>query len=138
MTRRPLIYLVYEDLVEAVKGIGKKTFLDRPKETSEELTNFIVVDLPTELRGIVKGNIDVTSKSFGTFSVFCKAKTDRTLNIGAQSELIQKVLDVFPVNGKHVTASNPTVLMQGEDGYGYQVTQITFKLRTKFNSRDID
>lgn len=138
MTRRPLIYLVYEDLVEAVKGIGKKTFLDRPKETSEELTNFIVVDLPTELRGSVKGNIDVTSKCFGTFSVFCKAKTDRTLNIGAQSELIQKVLDVFPVNGKHVTASNPTVLMQGEDGYGFQVTQITFKLRTKFNSRDID
>ena len=70
--------------------------------------------------------------------MFCKAKTDRTLNIGAQSDLTQKVLDVFPINGKHVTATKPTVLMQGEDGYGYQVTQITFKLRTKLNAREIE
>ena len=137
MAGKPLIYLVYSDLVEAVKGIGKKTFLDRPKDTKEELANFIVIDIPTEIRGLVKGNADVTSECYGTYSVFCKAKTDRTLNIGAQSDLTQKVLDVFPINGKHVTATKPTVLMQGEDGYGYQVTQITFKLRTKLNARDI-
>lgn len=138
MAGKPLIYLVYSDLVEAVKGIGKKTFLDRPKDTSEELANFIVIDIPTEIRGLVKGNADVTSECYGTYSVFCKAKTDRTLNIGAQSDLTQKVLDVFPINGKHVTATKPTVLMQGEDGYGYQVTQITFKLRTKLNAREIE
>lgn len=137
MAGKPLIYLVYSDLVEAVKGIGKKTFLDRPKDTKEELANFIVIDIPTEIRGLVKGNADVTSECYGTYSVFCKAKTDRTLNIGAQSDLTQKVLDVFPINGKHVTATKPTVLMQGEDGYGYQVTQITFKLRTKLNAREI-
>lgn len=136
MAGKPLIYLVYSDLVEAVKGIGKKTFLDRPKDTKEELANFIVIDIPTEIRGLVKGNADVTSECYGTYSVFCKAKTDRTLNIGAQSDLTQKVLDVFPINGKHVTATKPTVLMQGEDGYGYQVTQITFKLRTKLNARE--
>lgn len=138
MAGKPLIYLVYNDLVEAVKGIGKKTFLDRPKDTNEELANFIVIDIPTEIRGLVKGNADVTSECYGTYSVFCKAKTDRTLNIGAQSDLTQKVLDVFPINGKHVTATKPTVLMQGEDGYGYQVTQITFKLRTKLNAREIE
>lgn len=138
MAGKPLIYLVYSDLVEAVKGIGKKTFLDRPKDTKEELANFIVIDIPTEIRGLVKGNADVTSECYGTYSVFCKAKTDRTLNIGAQSDLTQKVLDVFPINGKHVTATKPTVLMQGEDGYGYQVTQITFKLRTKLNAREIE
>jgi hypothetical protein len=138
MAGKPLIYLVYSDLVEAVKGIGKKTFLDRPKDTKEELANFIVIDIPTEIRGLVKGNADVTSECYGTYSVFCKAKTDRTLNIGTQSDLTQKVLDVFPLNGKHVTATKPTVLMQGEDGYGYQVTQITFKLRTKLNAREIE
>ena len=137
MTGKPLIYLIYDDLVEAVNGIGKKTFLDRPKNTSEELSDFIVIYLPTELRGRLKGNADVTSDCYGTFSVYCKAKTDRTLNIGVQSALTQKVLDVFPINGKHLTASRPTVLMQGEDGYGYQVTQISFKLRTKLNARKI-
>lgn len=135
MTGKPLIYLVYGDLVEAVSGIGKKTFLDRPKRTEEELANFVVVDIPTEVRGRLKGGADVTSDCYGTYTVFCKAKTDRTLNIGAQSELVQRVLDLFPINGKHVTATRPTLLMQGEDGYGYQVTQVTFRIRTKLNAR---
>lgn len=138
MAKEPLIYLVYSDLVEAVSGIGKRTFLDRPKNGKEELANFVVVDIPTELRGRVKGDFNFTVKSYGTISVFCKAKTDSTLNIKLQSELTQKVLDIFPINGKHITASNPTVLMQGEDGYGYQVTQIAFKLRTKLNARETE
>ncbi len=137
MAKKPLIYLVYNDLVNAVNGIGKKTFLDRPKNSTEDLANFVVVDLPTELRGRVKGDINFTVDSYGTFSIFCKAKTDSTPNISIQTELTQKVLDVFPINGKHITASKPSVLMQGEDGYGYHVTQITFKLRTKLNARDI-
>ena len=135
--KKPLLYLVYQDLVGAVNGIGKKTFLDRPKTGTEDLANFIVIDIPTEIKGMVKGNFGVMADSYGTFSVFCKAKSDATLNIGTQSDLTQKVLDLFPINGKHITASKPTVLMQGEDGYGYQVTQISFKIRTKFNARNL-
>lgn len=134
---KPIVYLIYEDLVNAVSGIGKKTFLDRPKSGTEELVNFIVVNLPTELRGMVKGSFDVLADCYGTYSVFCKAKTDSTINIGMQSDLVQKVLDLFPINGQHITATNPTVLMQGDDGYGYQVTQISFALRTKLNARNI-
>jgi hypothetical protein len=137
-TKKPLIYLIYSDLVSAVNGIGKKTYLDRPKSGTEELANFIVVDIPTEIRGMVKGSVDFKADCYGTFSVFCKAKTDATINIGSQSELTQKVLDLFPINGKYITASRPRVLMQGEDGYGYQVTQITFSLHTKTNARNID
>lgn len=135
--KKPLLYLVYQDLVGAVNGIGKKTFLDRPKTGAEDLANFIVIDIPTEIKGMVKGNFGVMADSYGTFSVFCKAKSDATLNIGTQSDLTQKVLDLFPINGKHITASKPTVLMQGKDGYGYQVTQISFKIRTKFNARNL-
>lgn len=137
-TKKSLIYLIYSDLVGAVNGIGKKTYLDRPKSGTEELASFIVVDIPTEIRGMVKGSVDFKADCYGTFSVFCKAKTDATINIGSQSELTQKVLDLFPINGKYITASRPRVLMQGEDGYGYQVTQITFSLHTKTNARNID
>ena len=137
-TKKSLIYLIYSDLVGAVNGIGKKTYLDRPKSGTEELANFIVVDIPTEIRGMVKGSVDFKADCYGTFSVFCKAKTDATINIGSQSELTQKVLDLLPINGKYITASRPRVLMQGEDGYGYQVTQITFSLHTKTNARNID
>ena len=132
-----LVYLIYNDLVGAVKGVGEKTFLYRPKTLKEELTSFVVVDLPTELIGRVKGSIDFSAGCYGTFSVFCKAKTDDTPNIDAQSTLVQNILDLFPINGKHISAASPRVLLQGADGHGYQVTQITFKLRTKINARNI-
>jgi len=137
-TKKPLLYLIYGDLVNAVNGIGKKTFLgDRPKSGGDDLMNFIVVDIPTEVRGRIKGKMEVMAGCYGTYSVFCKAKTDNTLNIGAQSDLVQQIQDLFPINGKHISATKPRVLMQGEDGYGYQVTQIMFSIRTKFNARNV-
>ena len=136
-TKKPLIYLIYSDLVGAVNGIGKKTYLDRPKSDYEKLQNFIVVDIPTAISGSIAGSFETMANSYGTYHVFCKSKDDATLNIGAQSELVQKILDKFPINGTYCSATKPTVLMQGEDGYGYHVTTITFKLRTKYNARNI-
>lgn len=132
--KKPLIYLIYDDLANAVKGIGKKTFLGRPEPVGSDVANFIAIDIPTEIRSRIAGSFDMTVDCYATFDVYCKAKTDRTLNIGAQTDLVQKVLDVFPINGKCVTASKPTVLMQGFDETGYQVTEISFRLRTKLNS----
>lgn len=137
-TKKPLMELIYEDLVNAVSGIAKKTFFDRPNTSSEELTSFIVVELPTEIHGVVKGGFDFSSKCFGLFSVFCKSKKDGTPNIGAQSSLSQSVLDKFPINGKYITATDPAELMKGSDGNGYQVTEISFRLRTKFNARELN
>ena len=134
-TKKSLVYLIYDDLVKAVKDIGSKVFLGRPEPIGQDVVNFIVIDIPTEIRGMVKGSYDTMVDCYGSFSVFCKSKTDRTLNINSQSDLTQKVLDVFPINGTFVKATNPTVLMQGHDETGYQVTTITFKLRSKFNAR---
>ena len=133
--KKSILYLIYDDLSKAVKGIGSKTFFGRPEPVGQDIANFIVIDIPTEIRSRIKGSYDMSVDCWVVFSVFCKAKTHRTLNINAQSEFTQKVLDLFPINGKTIVATNPRVLMQGFDETGYQVTQITFKLRTKFNSR---
>lgn len=130
MAEKPMIYRIYDDLVKAVSGIGKKTFLERPSTLQQELTDFVVITIPTEIRQRVKGGSDFRSGAYGLFSVYCKAKTDGTINIGAQSSLVEQVINVFPIAGETIEASNPTILMRGDDGYGYQVTQITFKLRT--------
>lgn len=135
MTEKPILYLIYEDLTEAVKNLGVEVFLGRPKLKKEELMAFIAVDLPTEIKDRVAGGSGVMVDGYGIFSIYCKAKSDRTLNVGAQSTLISNVESVFPINGEHITATNPRILMQGEDGYGYQVTDITFRLRTKFNAK---
>lgn len=132
--KKSLIYYIYDELVAAVDGIAKKTFLERPKVTDKELEYFIVVDIPTEIRGQVKGSLNFRVDCYATYSIFCKSKTDGTLNIGAQTALTQKVIDKFPINGKFITATKPTVLMEGNDGFGYHVTQVSFKLRTKLNA----
>lgn len=132
--KKSLLYCIYDELVAAVDGIGKKTFLDRPHTSDDELENFIVVDIPTELKGQVKGSLNFRVDCYATYSVFCKAKKDGTPNIGVQTDLTQKVIDKFPINGKFITATKPTILMQGKDGFGYHVTQISFKLRTKLNA----
>ena len=132
--KKPLIYLIYNDLTNAVKGIGKKTFLGRPEPVGSDVANFIAIDIPTEIRSRIAGSFDMSVDCYATFDVYCKAKNDRTLNVGPQTDLVQKVLDVFPINGKCVTASKPNVLMQGFDETGYQVTEISFRIRTKHNS----
>ena len=132
--KKPLVYHIYDDLVNAVKGIGEKTFLGRPEPIGSNVDNFIVIDIPTTISGRVKGNLGIMADCYGVFHIFCKSKSDRTLNIGKQSELTQKVLDIFPINGEHISATQPRLLMNGSDDTGfYQVTQISFKLRTKFN-----
>lgn len=136
-TKKALAELIYDDLTDAVKGIAKKTFLDRPNNTSEELTSFIVIELPTEIHGRVKGSFDFTAGCYGLFSVFCKSKKDGTPNIVTQSRLAQNVIDLFPINGKYIVATDPAQLMKGSDGNGFQVTEISFRLRTRFNARDI-
>ena len=134
--KKNIVYLIYSDLSASVKGVAGNVFFGRPEPVGSDVANFIAIELPTEIRGMIAGSFDMSVGCYATFDVYCKAKKDRTLNIGAQSDLIKKVMDVFPINGKCVTAANPTILMQGYDETGYQVTKISFRLRTKFNSRE--
>lgn len=131
MANNSFLFKIYDDIVNALKKTGKPVFLDRPKILSSETTQFVVISLPAQIYGMAKGGLDFRSGSNGLISVFCKAKTDGTMNVNAQSILTQSVLDLFPIAGDAVEASNPAILVQGNDGYGYQVTQISFKLRIK-------
>lgn len=131
MAEKSFIFRIYEDLVNAVKPLGKPVYLGRPNNLKQETTAFIVVDLPTELRARVHGGFGSFTGCFGTFAVFNKAKADGTMNVNAQTELTQSVIDIFPIVGAHIDAVEPSVLVQDSDGYGYFVTMITFKVRTK-------
>lgn len=133
------MYLIYGDITEAVRSTGIEVFEGRrPKTVRDELTHFAVVNLETAVRGTVKGPVDVKAQCYGTVSVFCRAKEDGTLNMKMHTSLVQMVQDLFPINGGHITATQPRVFMDGEDGYGFQVTVISFLVRTKFNARNME
>lgn len=131
-TKKSFLYYMYKDLYEAVDALADKTYMGRrPKQTPEEVKTFIVVEIPTNIRNLVAGDITRTPYCYGTMTVFCKANSDGTLDVNKQTNIIQKVLDKFPIAGEHISATRPNVMMDGEDGYGYQATVITFAIRGK-------
>lgn len=128
---KSFLYGIYEDLTGAVEGLSSGVFLGRPDKTSSEMSSFIVVEIPTRIRNIIAGRVDLMAHCYATYTVYCKAKKDHTMKVGAQTDLVQAVIDRFPINGKYIAATRPQILMEGEDGYGYQATKITFSIRTK-------
>ena len=123
---------MHKDLYEAVDGLAEKTYIGRrPKETPKEMKNFIVVEIPTNIRNLWAGAITRMPYCYGTITVFYKANSDGTLDIGPTTDLVNKVLEKFPIAGKHLSATRPNVMMDGEDGYGFQATVITFAIRGK-------
>lgn len=126
------LYYIYDDLTKAVTGICDKVSLERrPKTEGQELKSFIVIKIPTKVRNLIAGGLKRMPYCYGTITVFCKAKKDGTLNPGTHTDLVDQVVDKFPINGTHIAATRPQIQMDGEDGFGYQVTLISFTIRGK-------
>ena len=130
------LYNIYNDLVKAVKPIvgNKNVFLkDRPKTNGDEvpMSKFVVVDLPVSIDDYVIGSKKTYLTTSGVYYLFTQSRKDDTLDINATGELVDSVLDLFPISGDYVVASNPVVRMGGSDGMGFQVTTVTFDLHTK-------
>ena len=126
------LYLIYDDLYQPIKNVVEKVYLGRrPKQTQAELKTFLVINLASRVRNLIAGGLDRMPYCYGTVTVFCKAKDDGTLNIESQSDVVDAVIKKFPISGEHIAATRPQIMMEGEDGYGYQVTQISFTIRGK-------
>lgn len=132
---KPTMYNIFNSLVKAAKATGvANVYLSNRPNVTKEMTEFVVIDLPTEQYRAVKGNDDFIIKTDGVFYIGMKAKSDNTPNIGKQTALVQKFLDLFPIKDDHIVATEPTVLLKGSDKSGFQITTISFNIRTKINS----
>lgn len=130
------LYNIYNDLVKAVKPIvgNKNVFLkDRPKTNGDEMpmSKFVVVDLPVSIDDYVIGSKKTYLTTSGVYYLFTQSRKNDTLDINATGELVDSIVDLFPISGDYVVASNPVVRMGGSDGMGFQVTTVTFDIHTK-------
>ena len=127
---------LYSDLVDKVKTVIDERYIypsNRPNvgKNDQTMKNFIVIDLPDNIVDIAAGKPRLMLVTTGIISVFVKAKSDNTLKVNETSDLIDEVLDLFPISGEYCAAVNPVPLMRGSDGYGYQFTDIKFEIHTK-------
>ena len=141
MEKKSTLYNIYNDLVSAVKPIvgAKYVFLkDRPKtnDGNVPMDKFIVVDLPLRIDDYVIGNKKTYLTTSAVFYLFTQARKNDTLDINAMGGLVDSIVDLFPISGTYVVASNPVVRMTGSDGMGFQVTTVTFDLHCKWRAFD--
>lgn len=116
---------------------SKYIFLkDRPniKDGNSPMTRFIVIDLPVSISDYVIGNRKTYLTTKGVFYLFTQARKNQTLDVNATGEFLDEVLAQFPISGKFVVASNPVERLTGSDEYGFQVTTVTFDLRSKWGT----
>lgn len=130
------LYNIYNDLVKAVKPIvgSKYVFLkDRPKTKEGEvpMEKFVVVDLPVSIDDYVIGGKKTYLTTSGVFYLFTQARSNDTLDVNVMGDLVDNVVNLFPIKGDYVVASNPVVRMTGSDGMGFQVSTISFDLHSR-------
>lgn len=138
MSQANVISSIYTDLGKALMAVIESKYMyfgGRPDniKADTKIDKFIVIELPVSIEDIAAGRKKFVLNTTGVFYLFNKAKSDMTLNLTTTSQLIADVEALFPIVGDYCKATNPKVLMRGADGYGYQVTTITFDLMTKAN-----
>lgn len=135
MANKSAIYQMFSSVADMLKGCDVRTYLiDRPKETPQRLDAFAVVDFPVTIRRPYIGNDDFRYRTQGVIYLFCRAKNDGTPNIDRQTALVREVFEKFPYKDDVCELVSPTVLTRGADEYGFQVTTVTFTIRTRINS----
>lgn len=130
---KPLIYRIFADLTSAVTGIADKVSLGRPKMLAESVNSLISVELPVSMQAVFAGDPEMSMETFGVINIYVKAKPDGTMNVGAQTSILEKVKKLFPIKGEVSVSTKPEARFMGYDGYGFHVTQVMFSIRTLIN-----
>lgn len=134
MAEKSTIAKMYDDLVNALDGVVERKFIfpgGRPdiKEADlEQMKKYIVIELPVQISDMAVGNKKFHLTTTGVFYLLSVAKKNKTFNVNMLSDFTEEVTDTFPIRGSYITATNPVVLMNGMDEFGYQVVTVTFDI----------
>lgn len=137
MAEKSTIAKMFGDLVNGLDGIVEKKYIflggrpDIKDASSEPMKKFIVIELPTNIDDIAVGDHKFHLMTEGVMYLISEAKKNRTYNINSVSDFAEEVTDRFPIRGKYIAATNPSVLLRGVDEYGYQIVTVTFNIHSK-------
>ena len=134
MAEKTTIAKMYDDLVNTLEGVVERKFIfpgGRPdiKEADlEKMSKYIVVELPVQVSDMAFGKHKFHLTTTGVFYLLSRAKKNKTFNVNTLSDFTENVTDLFPIRGNYITATNPTVIMNGMDEFGYQLVTVTFDI----------
>lgn len=129
---------IYYDLGNAVKGICDVVIArNRPNTVDKRYDNFIVVSLPYAIRNNEISD-DGSYNDYSTtvqISIYTRNRVSSSLgnctDLDAMDEKLERVLSVFPIRTPRIIVTKPKVILQTDDGDGFDITMIQGRLRTR-------
>lgn len=129
---------IYYDLGNAVKGICDVVIpRNRPNTVDKRYDSFIVVSLPYAIRNNEISD-DGSYNDYSTtvqISIYTRNRVSSSLgnctDLDAMDEKLERVLSVFPIRTPRIIVTNPKVILQTDDGDGFDITMIQGRLRTR-------
>ena len=129
---------IYYDLGNAVKGICDVVIArNRPNTVDKRYDSFIVVSLPYTIRNNEISD-DGSYNDYSTtvqISIYTRNRVSSSLgnctDLDAMDEKLKRVLSVFPIRTPRIIVTKPKVILQTDDGDGFDITMIQGRLRTR-------
>ena len=129
---------IYYDLGNAVKGICDVVIpRNRPNTVDKRYDSFIVVSLPYAIRNNEISD-DGSYNDYSTtvqISIYTRNRVSSRLgnctDLDAMDEKLERVLSVFPIRTPRIIVTKPKVILQTDDGDGFDITMIQGRLRTR-------
>lgn len=129
---------IYYDLGNAVKGICDVVIArNRPNTVDKRYDSFIVVSLPYAIRNNEISD-DGSYNDYSTtvqISIYTRNRVSSSLgnctDLDAMDEKLKRVLSVFPIRTPRIIVTKPKVILQTDDGDGFDITMIQGRLRTR-------
>ena len=129
---------IYYDLGNAVKGICDVVIpRNRPNTVDKRYDSFIVVSLPYAIRNNEISD-DGSYNDYSTtvqISIYTRNRVSSSLgnctDLDAMDEKLERVLSVFPIRTPRIIVTKPKVILQTDDGDGFDITMIQGRLRTR-------
>ena len=129
---------IYYDLGNAVKGICDVVIpRNRPNTVDKRYDSLIVVSLPYAIRNNEISD-DGSYNDYSTTvqrSIYTRNRVSSSLgnctDLDAMDEKLERVLSVFPIRTPRIIVTKPKVILQTDDGDGFDITMIQGRLRTR-------
>lgn len=129
---------IYYDLGNAVKGICDVVIpRNRPDTVDKRYDSFIVVSLPFTIRNNEISD-DGSYNDYSTtvqISIYTRNRVSSSLgnctDLDAMDEKLERVLSAFPIRTPRIIVTKPKVILQTDDGDGFDITMVQGRLRTR-------
>lgn len=121
-----------KSLYDSLKGVSSNVFTGgRPQATPEQMTEFMVVSIPSRMESSTIGGGYGATKAYCNIEVYVKLRKGNVENLTKLDSMLKQVISLFPINDKTILAAKPTVALRGNDGLGFSAVLVRAELILK-------